>query len=37
MDQAEMVNWAKIAEKMEEAGDTDSWFISVLAPLLIER
>ena len=26
MDQAEIDNWAKIAEKMEETGDTESWF-----------
>ena len=26
MDQAEIVNWAKIAEKMEESGETESWF-----------
>ena len=27
MDQAEIDNWAKIAEKMEETGDTESWFL----------
>ena len=26
MDQAEINNWIKIAEKMEETGDTESWF-----------
>ena len=26
MDQAEIDNWAKIAESMEGNGDTDSWF-----------
>ena len=26
MDQAEIDNWVKIAEKMEESGDTESWF-----------
>ena len=26
MDQAEIDNWAKIAESMEGNGDTDSWY-----------
>ena len=26
MDQAEINNWIKIAEKMEQTGDTESWF-----------
>lgn len=26
MDQAEIQNWAKIADNMESAGATDSWF-----------
>ena len=26
MDQAEIDNWAKIAESMEGNGDTESWF-----------
>lgn len=26
MDQAEIENWVKIAEKMEETEDTESWF-----------
>ena len=26
MDQAEIDNWAKIAENMDETGDTESWF-----------
>ena len=26
MDQAEIDNWAKIAESMESNGDTDSWY-----------
>ena len=26
MDQAEIDNWVKIAEKMEETKDTESWF-----------
>ena len=26
MDQAEIDNWVKIAEKMEDSGDTESWF-----------
>ena len=26
MDQAEIDNWVRIAEKMEETGDTESWF-----------
>ena len=26
MDQAEIDNWAKIAESMESNGDTESWY-----------
>ena len=26
MDQAEINNWATIAQSMESAGDTESWF-----------
>ena len=39
MDQAEIDNWAKIAEKMEETGGTESWFLlrARAIALLMER